>query len=88
MGAKYPVKRPVKAKLVAEEFGVHIRTVYRKIAMPRDQYLAESLMRKKPWEALGISRATWYRRGKPMPESRNDHEQTLPSSSSDGTAAD
>ncbi|PJF46448.1 MAG: rep protein [Candidatus Thermofonsia Clade 3 bacterium] len=74
MGAKYPVKRPVKAKQLAEEFGVHIRTVYRKMAMPRDQYLAESLMRQKPWEALGISRATWYRRGKPMPESCNDHD--------------
>jgi len=22
--------------------------------------------RAKPWEALGMSRATWYRRGKPM----------------------
>jgi hypothetical protein len=33
--------------------------------MPRDQYLALSLSRTKPWEALGISRRTWERRGKP-----------------------
>lgn len=33
--------------------------------IPRDQYLAESFSRTKPWEALGISRRTWERRGKP-----------------------
>jgi hypothetical protein len=30
-------------------------------AKPREQYLAESLSRTKPWEADKISRATWYR---------------------------
>ena len=29
---------------------------------PRAAYLAESTERAKPWEAEGISRATWYRR--------------------------
>lgn len=48
-------------------FGVHPVTVRRKMAIPREQYLAESLSRTRPWEKLGISRATWYRRGKPMP---------------------
>jgi predicted DNA-binding transcriptional regulator AlpA len=67
MGAKYPVKRPVKAKQLAEEFGVHIRTVYRKMAQPRAEYEAQSASRTRPWEKLGISRATWYRRGKPQP---------------------
>jgi hypothetical protein len=33
--------------------------------IPRDQYLAHSASRTKPWEALGISRRTWERRGKP-----------------------
>lgn len=27
--------------------------------------LSDSLSRQKPWEALGISRASWYRQGKP-----------------------
>lgn len=38
------------------------------MAQPREEYLAQSLMRLRPWEKLGISRATWYRRGKPMPQ--------------------
>ena len=33
--------------------------------VPRDQYLADSFSRTKPWEALGISRRTWERRGRP-----------------------
>lgn len=74
MAAKHPVKRPASAREIAEKFGVYPTTVRRFMAMPREQYLAESLSRKKPWEALGISRATWYRRGKPMPESCNDHD--------------
>jgi hypothetical protein len=28
---------------------------------PRDEYIAESKQRTKPWEAVGISRRTWYR---------------------------
>jgi hypothetical protein len=36
-------------------------------AVPRAQYEAESLSRTRPWDAMGISRSTWYRRGKPMP---------------------
>jgi len=31
---------------------------------PRTEYLA-AVKAKEPWVALGISRATWYRRGKP-----------------------
>ncbi|TSE22235.1 hypothetical protein Tsedi_02396 [Tepidimonas sediminis] len=71
MAAKHPVKRPAKARELAERFGVSERTVRRVMAQPREQYLAESLMRNKPWEKLGMSRATWYRRGKPQPESCN-----------------
>jgi hypothetical protein len=37
-------------------------------AVPRADYLANSLSQSRPWEALGISRRTWERRGRPMPE--------------------
>lgn len=36
-------------------------------AKPRAQYEAESLSRTKPWERMGMSRSTWYAKGKPMP---------------------
>jgi predicted DNA-binding transcriptional regulator YafY len=53
------------AKAMAEQFGVSVRTVQRIFAQPRADYLANSLSRSKPWEGLGMSRATWYRLGKP-----------------------
>ena len=34
-------------------------------AVDRETYESQSLSRQKPWEALGMSRATWYRAGKP-----------------------
>ncbi|EJC79212.1 hypothetical protein Rleg4DRAFT_0803 [Rhizobium leguminosarum bv. trifolii WSM2297] len=37
-------------------------------ARPRADYLANSFSQARPWEAFGISRRTWERRGKPMPE--------------------
>jgi hypothetical protein len=36
-------------------------------AIPRAEYEAKSLSQTKPWEALGMSRASWYRAGKPNP---------------------
>ncbi|WP_210241925.1 hypothetical protein [Bradyrhizobium elkanii] len=36
-------------------------------AVSRAEYEAASAARNKPWEALGMSRRTWYRHGKPMP---------------------
>ena len=36
-------------------------------AVDRATYEANSASRQKPWEALGMSRASWYRAGKPMP---------------------
>ena len=53
------------AREIAEKCGLSIRTVQRHISRPRAEYLAQSLSRSKPWEALGVSRATWYRMGKP-----------------------
>ena len=34
-------------------------------AKSRDIYEEASLSRRRPWEELGISRASWYRQGKP-----------------------
>jgi predicted DNA-binding transcriptional regulator AlpA len=53
------------AREIAEKCGLSIRTVQRHISRPRAEYLANSITRAKPWEALGVSRATWYRMGKP-----------------------
>lgn len=41
----------------------------------RDDYEADSRSRQKPWEALGIARSTWYRKGMhktPAPEPTSD----------------
>jgi hypothetical protein len=34
-------------------------------ATPRDEYEANSISRTRPWEALGMSRRSWHRAGKP-----------------------
>jgi len=34
-------------------------------AASREEYEANSLSRRKPWEALGMSRASWYQNGRP-----------------------
>lgn len=34
----------------------------------RETYESQSLSRQKPWDALGMSRASWYRAGKPLIE--------------------
>ena len=61
-------KRDVTAREMAKRFGCSTRTVFRAWSQSRADYLAEnSISRDKPWEHFGISRATWYRRGKPMP---------------------
>lgn len=59
------IKRKKTAKELAEKFGVHPRTIVRYMALPRAEYEANSISRAKPWEALGISRTTWYNKGKP-----------------------
>lgn len=37
----------------------------KKGAMPRDHYTAASLAKARPWDEAGMSRSSWYRRGKP-----------------------
>ena len=56
------------AREIAERLGIHPRTVQRYISRPRAEYEANSLTQSKPWEALDMSRATWYRKGKPEAE--------------------
>jgi hypothetical protein len=34
-------------------------------AKPRHEYEADSVTKRRPWEALGMSRRSWYRAGKP-----------------------
>lgn len=61
-------KRPMSAREMAAKFKVSERSVRKWWSQTREDYLAENtISRDKPWEALGISRATWYRRGKPIP---------------------
>jgi len=58
-------KRPKTAAQAALEAGCCERTVRNHWARPRSEYEANAISRSKPWEALGMSRATWYRKGKP-----------------------
>jgi predicted transcriptional regulator len=59
-------KRKASAKELAKKWGVCERTIRNYVAQSRAEWLEQNnLERAKPWEALGISRATWYRRGKP-----------------------
>ncbi|EOG0722957.1 HTH domain-containing protein [Neisseria gonorrhoeae] len=70
-------KRDVTAKELAKRFGCSTRTVFRAWSQSRADYLAEnSISRDKPWEHFGISRATWYRRGKPMPSETDNQRET------------
>jgi len=62
--------RPKTAAQIALEAGCCERTVRNHWAQDRAEYEANSLMRLKPWEALGMSRATWYNKGKPSPEAK------------------
>ncbi len=72
-----PTKRDVTAKELAKRFGCSTRTVFRAWSQSRADYLAEiSISRDKPWEHFGISRATWYRRGKPMPSETDNQSET------------
>ncbi len=69
--------RDVTAKELAKRFGCSTRTVFRAWSQSRADYLAEnSISRDKPWEHFGISRATWYRRGKPMPSETDNQSET------------
>lgn len=65
MGKIASTRRTATSIEIAKRLGVHPVTIRRLVSLPRTQYLAESITRAAPWEELGISRATWYRKGKP-----------------------
>lgn len=46
-------------------------------AIPRMAYQKASLAQQKPWAAMGLSRRTWYRQGKPMPTGTGLSTHTL-----------
>jgi hypothetical protein len=53
-------------------------------AKPRPEYQANAISRSKPWQALGISRATWYRRRRSASEGRESlGGSTLPKPASE-----
>lgn len=64
----HPMRKNTTAAELAKRLSVNIKTVYKYTAVPREEYEANSINRTKPWEALGMSRATWYRKGKPEPK--------------------
>jgi hypothetical protein len=47
-------------------------------SLPRAEYLAASISRSKPWEAQGISRATWYRRQRETTAPHAPSRETTP----------
>jgi len=59
------------ASQLAQTFGVTERTVQRYTSIPRAEYEANAISRARPWEALEMSRATWYRKGKPEKLTKN-----------------
>lgn len=72
-------KRDVTAREMAKRFGCSTRTVFRAWSQSRADYLAENtISRDKPWEYFGISRRTWYRRGKPMPSETQQETNNEP----------
>lgn len=71
MAEKRRSARNKTAKEIAEKVGCSERTVRYWWAMPRAEYEANSITRAAPWEKLGISRATWYRKARPIPQKIN-----------------
>lgn len=66
MAAIHQIKRQITAKELAKKWGVSQQTVRKYFALPREKYEAESATKLQPWANLGVSRATWYRHGKPL----------------------
>jgi hypothetical protein len=65
MAEKRRSARNKTAKAIAAKIGCSERTVRYWWSMPRAEYEVNSITRSKPWESMGMSRATWYRKGKP-----------------------
>lgn len=63
--AQHPMRKGTTARELAKRLNVNIKTVFKYTAIPRAEYEANSITRAAPWEAMGISRRTWYNHGKP-----------------------
>lgn len=61
----HPMRKNTTAAELAKRLGVNIKTVYKYTAVPRIEYEGNGITRAQPWQSLGMSRATWYRKGKP-----------------------
>ena len=61
--------RTIISPSIARERDAERKRAHRRAAgaVSREEYEANSISRQKPWEALGMSRRSWYRAGKPMP---------------------
>jgi hypothetical protein len=62
MAAREPSRRSIALRDLALRLNRSERTARRLWAQPRTDYETEGSSRKKPWEAEGIARSTWYRR--------------------------
>jgi hypothetical protein len=62
MPAHDPSKRTLSLAALAARLQRSKRTARRVWAERRAEYEAAGLARKRPWEAEGISKSTWYRR--------------------------
>lgn len=74
LNALHRMHHPRKGKTasqLARTFNISARTVQKYTSIPRAEYEAQSFSKSKPWEALGMSRATWYRKGKPLQAPKN-----------------
>jgi len=61
------MKRMVRPRPMADfvsAAGRTPRTIRRYVAEARADYEGRSISRARPWAALGVSRATWYRKRK------------------------
>jgi len=62
MAAHERSRRTMAIKALAKLMQRSERTVRRYWAEARADYQSKGAARQRPWEAAGISRATWYRR--------------------------
>lgn len=82
---KRTTPRTKKASQIAAAVGCCERTVRNWWAQPRAEYLANSITQSKPWEAIGMSRRSWYRHGKPTENPRDSAGAKKNTSSSTGS---
>lgn len=64
---KVYMKRPAKAKVIAQKLGVSESWVTHHFGQSRLEYELYSDQKVKPWEYFGWKIANWYKQGKPKP---------------------